>query len=288
MTTTGTPAVRVDAAAQAAERRVVAEQRRGAGATEGEDAARRDRRDRRLQRSLIAGARRRASAVRGDERAGPRAARGPARREPTPIARSMLSSSCCCCGSAASSGSATTSQSAGRDPAARVVAFVGTARARRRGRAGCGDAAGVGARRGALAGRRDDGACLDAGRRAPARRDLVSAGVGAASGSPEADAHLAQHRALTLSPAHRQLRSPSRDVQAHDDGVLAPAFGRRVVALAAPDRGEAEPPIGVARLGIALAHLEPEPRRPARRHMPRPARRAGAGHGRAAAPPARR
>ena len=42
-------AVRVDAAAQAAERRVVAEQRGRRGAAEGEDAARRDGRDRRLQ-----------------------------------------------------------------------------------------------------------------------------------------------------------------------------------------------------------------------------------------------
>ena len=123
-------------------------------------------------------------------------------------------------------------------------------------------AAGAAARRGRSRSRSRDGRCRRGRRRglgrhrasrAPSRAPRVRSPSRAAS------------RAAAQSSASARRRV---DVEAHDDGVLAPALRRRVVALAPPDRREAEPAIRLARLGVALAHLEPEPMRAARAALP--------------------
>ena len=203
--------VRVDAAAQAAERRVVAEQRR----------RRRHDRRRAMQRGAtvaIAAATRRLHRWRASPRATvPRRARQKTARRsrsgatrPTPIARSMLSSSCCCCGSRV------VERLADDEPVGRREAGQRGASSARSGAAVGARGAGAGA--GARRARRRGRASLRRGARRPLvaagarRRGLLAHGVAASSGSQSWIAHLAQHRALTLSPAHRHAarRATSR------------------------------------------------------------------------------
>ena len=219
----------------AAERRVVAEQRRRGGAAEGEDAARRAPR---RSRASSAAARPACAAATARAWQTPRRSRvGAAARDPDRaqhvVEQLLLLGGGGRIGAVDANGSPTTSQSALAERRGPRRGSDAIAARSRRSHAAPADRPHVDGPPRRARHRRCARRTAAAPSRARRRASRCASGIAAALRRPDADAHLAQHRALPLTPAHRRpVGRPT--IEAHDDRVLALPARRRVVARRTP------------------------------------------------------